>query len=1600
MRTFTGYHAFLIVIYTLSSFSVKAQPVANFSATITSGCSPLIVQFADLSTGSPTTWFWDFGNGTTSTLQNPGVIYINPGTYTIKLMVTNANGTDSLSRIDYIQVAAKPLVNFTAQNKKGCAPLKVSFQDLSDAGINGIQAWEWDFGDGNISKEQNPTHTYSSADTFSVTLTVTNIYGCRQTFQQKNFVDVLFTPKSSFDYQYDNVCLPPALVNFTNTSRGEAPTRWQWTFGDGANSTAFSPSHSYLTSGNFLVTLTAVSKDGCSDTAKSNIRIGTATAFFTNTKNSCVNEWINFSDSSTPVAINGYWDFGDGTQDTGLNVRHKFQNEGTYQVTYTAVFGSCSAVFRKNIKVTNRPDADFSVTGNNASCNPPLTVSFENQTSGATNYIWDFGDGTGGGGLNTTHTYTSVGNYSVTLIATNSNGCSDTITKNSIVKLGPPVITELIGLPAAGCKPVTVNFAASFISPEPITSWQWSFGDGNTSTQRNPVHTYTEAGNYNVRLIITTSSGCADTMFMADAVLVGDRPTARFSATPRSGCANSDIIFSDTSRGNITEWFWDFGDGTTSTSQSPTHIYTDTGYFTVQLIVSSNGCTDTLVKANYIYTLPPVARFKVNTPCSNKYNRTFTDLSIAPETWFWDFGDGTTSTEASPSHLYADTGSYNVTLKVTNGDCEYATSNVVNIVDENPGFEYRPQKSNYCKYDSVIFEVTNYNPANIAAFNWDFGDGVSSGFNSLFDTVLHMYTAAGIYYPQLLTKDINGCIDTLDKGISLTIYGPLAGFSSPPGNCVNKLITFSDESLSDGIHPISNWFWDYGDGTTNSYTSPPFEHRYTATGSYDILMKVFDSNGCMDSMLNRRGVVITSPKANFSAENLFSCTDYRVQFIDSTLAESPIYLWQFGDGQQSSSPEPKHFYEQEGVYTIKLTITDNYGCIDSLEKIGYITISDPVANFSVADSVLSCPPATMSFQNLSLNSTAFQWDFGTGNTSDEKDPTQVYTLPGIYEVQLISTGFGTCYDTTYKKVELKGPSAVFSFDPLEGCSPHNVTFTAEAKNTTSFIWDFGNGVTQVTTQSQVIHRFNQTGLYTPRLVIEDSAGCQVPVPTSDTVKVIGADASFSTLATSICDESSVQFIQTSVAYEDTIQSYKWFFGDGDSSLLPNPTHSYKQAGPQNLQLIIQTTSGCQVILDTTLNIHFEVSPKIRLNSTDSACQGLPVFLNATDSNDNNITWLWDMGNGDTVRQQSLTYLYSQPGTFQIKVSATTAAGCSDTASSQIIILPEPLLTLTPDTSICRGGSTSLYVSGATEYVWKNTNSLSCLDCANPIASPLVNETYYLTGTNENGCSSSAAVNIYVVQPQKLIPPPPDTLCLGSTVMAKASGTDIYSWQPSAGVSDPSAASPMFSPLETTNYLLVGTDKLGCFRDSANFQLTVYPIPQVSIAEKTVAVNAGETYVPSIANSPDVTSWNWQPPLGLSCTNCKQPVIQPKAPMTYTLTVSNEGGCESSASIIVDVLCKNENVFIPNTFSPNRDGTNDVFYPRGKGLFNIKGFRIFNRWGQVVFEKSNISPNDPGVGWDGTYKGQAVMPDVYVFVLDVVCDNGLLISRKGNVTLIR
>lgn len=1424
--------------------------MANFSANPVAGCSPVIVNFQDLSTNNPTSWLWNFGNGNTSVLQNPIATYFNPGTYTVTLTATNASGSNTITRTQYITVYEQPTVNFSANVLSGCFPLRVQFTDLSTPGAGNTNvSWLWDLGNGTTSTQQNPSVTYTTAGSFTITLRVTNDKGCTRVISRPAYITTTPGVQAGFTHTQPTVCRAPAVINFTNTSTGPPTLSYLWDFGDGNTSTATSPSHTYLTNGSFTVTLVTSSTAGCVDTFRSNpIVIGNFTTSFTGPSTICVNSPAVFTNTSSPAPVSTAWTFGDGGTANTLNATHTYLTPGVYNVRMINTYSTCVDSLILPITVAPQPVADFTAPVTTR-CEPDLTVNFQDLSTGTvTGWEWDFGDGSPVSNLqNPSHTYTTYGSFNVRLIVTSSNGCRDTLVRNNFVQVRRAQIS-IPQLPERGCVPYTTTFNPVITSLDVVTSYQWAFGDGGTSALPNPTYTYTTQGTYNVRLIITTSGGCTDTLIVPNAIRVGNKPTTDFGAVPNPVCGRQTVYFTDLTTPGADEWYWSFGDGGTSTLANPTHNYNDTGLFHVQLISVNNGCPDTLLRNNYIRVWPPIARFTPVPNCTNRLQFSFTDQSLGALAWEWDFGDASpVSNVQNPVHTFPALGNYTVRLIVTNGGCRDTLTQTIRTVDENPDFI--APSTTACKIAVIAFTATNIATANIASYNWDFGDGGSVTANT--PNAWHTYMNSGTYTVRLITTDINGCRDTIIKTNYIRINGPVANFSaSNTAGCFGLTTTFTDLSTTDGVNALTNWTWNYGDGNIVSLSGPPYQHTFNTPGTFSVKLIVTDAAGCRDSVTRTNLVTATDPMPDFVSPDTLSCPGANVRFTNLTSPAGYTSTWEFGDGNTSTAASPTHSYINPGLYTVKLRVVDNFGCPDSIIKTSYIRVDTPMADFTLSDSVSSCTPLEVQFTNNSTYFTSVLWDFGPGEgTSNSLNPVHYYNTPGVYPVKLIVTSPGGCLDSIIRTVRVYDTTgSKIQYIPVTGCTPLSVSMSAATTGQIStYLWDFGDGNILSTPNASITHVYTNFGNFIPKVIMQDPSGCLIPLEGIDTLFIIGAHARFGFDTTVLCDAGTIQFTDSTTS-NDPVTSYQWTFGDGGSSVLQNPSHYYSSPGLYDVQLAVQTQNGCRDTLTRSALIAIVQRPLVDIGGDTAVCingslthSGL--FLQPDTSV---VTWQWSFPNGQTSTAQNPgAQTYTTAGTFTVTAIATNSTGCKDTTRQNILIHPLPVVTM-PSVMTIQGG-----------------------------------------------------------------------------------------------------------------------------------------FPQTIPA----------TY------SPNTVSWQWTPSTGLSCTTCPNPEANPKMDSWYQVFFTDANGCRNRGDIAVRVTCVNTNVFIPNTFSPNGDGSNDVFFPRGRGLERVKLLRIFNRWGEVVYERRDFPVNDASFGWNGVYKNRPPQADVYVYQAELFCDNGELIRINGNIALV-
>jgi len=645
--------------------TVGLTPVAQFDAHYAFTTIPTRVEFTDSSLGStPMTWQWDFGDGSTSTDQNPSHTYIQRGTYTVKLTINNAYGSSSAIKKDYISVGMAPQAAFVGSPTSGDVPLNVAFKDQSSGEIT---SWTWDFGDGTGATEQNPVHTYWTPGVFNVLLTVSNEYGSSDA-SRNQYITVVGDLVSKFAANPSSGKAPLA-VRFADRSIG-GPTAWSWDFGDGTFSADQNPSHTFTAAGSYDVKLTITrGTDTASSTQTINVG-GVPNADFVGAPTQLnPDEAVAFTDRSSNSPTSWAWDFGDTAASTVQNPTHSYQLKGIYTVALTArnANGKDTETKTSYINVGMPPKAEFiPIIVPYQQYRVPMTVNFVDQSTGLpTSWAWDFGDGTTSGEQNPTHLYQKEGIYTVTLMAKNNFG-SDTRVRTDLITVGGGAAVDFV----ADKTVVGIGRIVSFtdLSTSSPTEWTWDFGDGTTGTGSKPDHAYRATGVYDVSLT-ASNPYLTNSRTKNQYITVLSIPKADFVADKTRGGAPMAVAFTDKSLNGPTAWTWDFGDGSTATEQNPSHTYTTLGSYAVSLTASNKDGSDSTSKANYIVTtLAPVANFKADRQIGRApFIVQFTDLSTNnPTSWSWDFGDGTSSSDQNPRHIYMNEGAYDVRLTATN----------------------------------------------------------------------------------------------------------------------------------------------------------------------------------------------------------------------------------------------------------------------------------------------------------------------------------------------------------------------------------------------------------------------------------------------------------------------------------------------------------------------------------------------------------------------------------------------------------------------------------------------------------------------------------------------------------------------------------------------------------------------------------------------------------------------------------------------------------------------------------------------------------------------------------------------------------------------
>jgi PKD repeat protein len=891
---------------------------------------------------------------------------------------SNSNAPYDAARRDLalmLEASAAPSPRFKVDKTQGSAPLTVQFTDLS---VLAPTSWTWTFGDGTTSTSQSPSHTYSSAGVYTVSLTVSNAQGQNSKVKTGYITagtEVTLYP-SSWSSGGGTTIVSGSLTNLQ------------------ANDSSYMVMQPNSSTKNYDVTYSATSSYSSSQIAKiileydvkrSNLDTPGGFQYVQKSDSSMenVNSWM-------PFTTDCWWTWQTTSPATYMTSGNVLAFRFCGCANGTSAYTISSDLMRWRLLLTQStitPIANFVASPRSGAA--PLAVAFTDASSNApTSWSWNFGDSSTSTSQNPSHTYTSGGNYTVSLRATNSAGYDDE-SKASYISVsgsGAPV-ANFTGNPTSGTAPLNVAFTDS--SSGSPTSWSWNFGDSSTSTSQNPSHTYA-VGTYTVSLRATNAGGYDDEVKTNYITANAVAPVAAFSGTPTSGNAPLSVSFTDSSTNTPTSWSWNFGDSSTSTSQNPSHSYA-AGTYTVSLRATNAAGYDDEVKTNYISASTPsnptfvaagavasnaaaitpalpagiaandilllfVETYNQAVTIANQNGGTWTEVTNSPQgttgtrlTAFWSRYNGT---QGAPTT--SDSGNHQagrmIAIRgcVTSGNPWDVTAGGVESTSDTSGSipGATTTVANTLVVTAIATDLPDSNTttgfsawanANLTSLTERTDNTRSAGNGGGLGVASGVKAAAGAYGNTAVT-----CATSARKGmmsIALKPTGggsaPVAAFSGAPTSGTAPLnVTFTDSSTNS---PTS-WSWNFGDSSTSTSQNP--SHSYAA-GTYTVSLRATNAYGYDDEV--KTNYITASPAgsppvANFSGTPVNGQVSLVVAFTDSSTNTPTSWSWNFGDSTTSTSQNPSHTYAAVGDYTVSLRATNAAGYDDEV-KTNYITVS-------------------------------------------------------------------------------------------------------------------------------------------------------------------------------------------------------------------------------------------------------------------------------------------------------------------------------------------------------------------------------------------------------------------------------------------------------------------------------------------------------------------------------------------------------------------------------------------------------------------------------------------------------------------------------------
>jgi gliding motility-associated-like protein len=1311
---------------------------------------------------------------------------------------------------------------------------------------------------------------------------------------------------------------------------------------------------------------------------------------------------------------------GDGNSSFEPQPTHTFQKSGSFNVSlFVTDENKCESNFTAPglVKSIAKPTVNFSVDKSIA-CIDTQTVFYNNASLGATtlNYYWDFGNGETSTEISPSQFYSGFNNYTVSLNAVDTFGCSNTLVKSDFIQLQELKINVEVSDDYL-CKKENLQITNQTIGANKNF---WIFGDGSTSVLETPIKSYQDTGLFTVTYIASFDDYCTDTIRTKIEV---DAVTAKFESDKEYGCEFPFSVHYQNSSINAAKWEWIFSDFSSSSDENPIVEYGITTalkqqrnmYLSDTLIVESElHCKDTMVIDSNIHLYLPQVYFTPND--SSIYKLQFTgcvplalNFVNKSKSYFdndpfvsleWDFGDSGSSTENNPVHNYADVGDFPVTLSVTNqsGCVNTYTSTLLAGSPQNALFNY-PGNPVICGSEIIHFNNQSTTDSLIDAWKWLFSDD----------------TKAEIKNPEIQFKDsgfISGELKVFYNGCEGSTY-MLDSFVYVKGPAGDVLISLNcDEPLKynfySDIKGADSCSYNFGDGNFDLTLSENVLHEYQNNGDYKLIVDAKNADESCELHIEKN-IYVRQLKAEFIYSPTNICPYSEVTFNPESTRDNTYfvyenklvkYLWNFGDSTdlELKFGPSNHVFTEPGNYNVLLRVQDVNGCAQELQK--EIKVYKVEAAFNYSDSIGCAPLEVSFFDNSNADTTLVNWLWNFGDSiSTDQNPVLTYTDDTSHMISLIVADIFGCSDTIIKPKAIysSNPFADFSTLKTNTCFNDSIRFLnmTEGSLVNKFEWNFGDGATSADFDPNIV--FTDTGFFDVSLKVIDSLGCIAEVSKPNFIYVQANPIADFTLNafSSACYPKVIGFTDASISND--LKNRIWDFGDSElGTNVINPYHTYRKPGNYSVKLKVSTSIGCVDTL-TKQDIIEIGGPYAEIIAPDTACVNTPISISFAEGiNIDNFQWTLNDGSSYLVNAFEKEYADFGVKIVYLNLDSDTLGTCHKLIVDSIEM---PLLSAEftlNDTALCTPFITSAINSSinGNEFEWFVNNAFASNKAAPEIQ--IVDagiQSVKLIAISSAQCRDSITKQV-IVYPLPDIGLNNDTIiCQFDSILLKANNGIQYFWYAQNEIIDSLFSNILVTPDKNTRYSVKVINENSCVNfDSTQVDIKLKPNVNIITHDSTLII--GETLELTAQHNftDDIT---WQPSDYLSCLNCESTTAQPLEDITYYFIGTDNLGCFSIVDSVNIKVDEKYSVDVASSFTPNGDGINDKIFVMGWGIQELDYFKIYDINGRIVFQTSDISE-----GWDGNSKLGLQTEGMYLYEVSVVSLNNKTRRKQGYIYLIR